>query len=88
MIESNGDKRSGFIVKDLFLPIYTAYEQELKRRGQIDFTDAIIQATNLCNTMSIAEYDYIIVDEFQDISVDRYIFAQKQTDLIYLYTIY
>ncbi|MBR5865634.1 MAG: UvrD-helicase domain-containing protein [Alistipes sp.] len=90
MIESNRDKRSGFIVKDLFLPIYTAYEQELKRRGQIDFTDAIIQATNLCNTMSIAEYDYIIVDEFQDISVDRYNFLKalrKGTTLAKLYCV-
>ena len=90
MIESNGDKRSGFIVKELFLPIYTAYEQELKRRGQIDFTDAIIQATNLCNTMSIAEYDYIIVDEFQDISVDRYNFLKalrKGTTLAKLYCV-
>ena len=71
-----GDKRSEFIIKNIFLPIYNAYESELKCRGQIDFTDAIIQATDLCNNMRITNYEHIIVDEFQDISVDRYNFLK------------
>lgn len=76
IVQLEGDTRSEFIIKNIFLPIYKAYENELKYRGQIDFTDAIIQATDLCNTMHIANYEHIIVDEFQDISVDRYNFLK------------
>ena len=45
--------------------------------GEIDFTDAIIQATDLCNNGHRPDYDYILVDEFQDISLDRYRFLQS-----------
>lgn len=68
------DKRSLFIINNIFLPVYTLYIDELKKRGQIDFTDAILQATELCSTHHPMQYEYIIVDEFQDISVDRYKF--------------
>jgi DNA helicase-4 len=70
------DKRSAFIIKGIFEPVYVLYEKELKTRKQIDFTDAIIKATELCNSQHSLEYDYIIVDEFQDISLDRYEFLK------------
>jgi len=70
------DKRSAFIIKGIFEPVYVLYEKELKTRKQIDFTDAIIKATELCNSQHPLEYDYIIVDEFQDISLDRYEFLK------------
>lgn len=44
--------------------------------NQIDFTDAILQATDICRSSHPVKYDYIIVDEFQDISVDRYNFLK------------
>jgi DNA helicase-4 len=44
----------------------------LNRNYEIDFTDAIIQATELCKKGLWKHYDYILVDEFQDISIDRY----------------
>lgn len=44
--------------------------------NQIDFTDAILQATDICRSSHSVKYDYIIVDEFQDISVDRYNFLK------------
>ena len=56
------DERSVFIIKS--------------DSNQIDFTDAILQATEICRTSHPVEYDYIIVDEFQDISVDRYNFLK------------
>lgn len=70
------DERSLFIIKKIFRPIYEHYEQVLSDYGQIDFTDAILEATHLCNTSHPVSYDYIIVDEFQDISVDRYNFLK------------
>lgn len=40
----------------------------------MDFTDLIVGATALCNANGGGNYDCIIVDEFQDISMDRYNF--------------
>ena len=75
-VEQTDDERSKFIIKYIFLPVYERYIQTLKEREQIDFTDAILQATEICRTQHPVEYDYIIVDEFQDISVDRYNFLK------------
>ena len=70
------DDRSKFIIKRIFQPVYERYVDKLKEIGQIDFTDAIIWATKLCQTAKSINYSYIIVDEFQDISVDRYHFLK------------
>ena len=70
------DERSVFIIKNIFQPVYEHYINALSDSDQIDFTDAILQATEICRTSHPVEYDYIIVDEFQDISVDRYNFLK------------
>ena len=70
------DERSIFIIKNIFQPVYERYINALSNSNQIDFTDAILQATEICRTSHPIEYDYIIVDEFQDISVDRYKFLK------------
>lgn len=74
LLNKTDDQRSLFIIKNIFRPVYDRYVNELSRRGQIDFTDAILNATELCRRHHPVQYDYIIVDEFQDISVDRYQF--------------
>lgn len=71
-----GDERSTFIIKNIFQPVYKRYIEELANINQIDFTDAILQATDICRSSHPVKYDYIIVDEFQDISVDRYNFLK------------
>lgn len=71
------DQRSVFIIDKIFKPIYEQYTQALNSDKKIDFTDAIIEATKICNTLHPIEYDYIIVDEFQDISIDRYNFLKS-----------
>ena len=71
-----GDERSTFIIKRIFQPVYERYIEELKNSNQIDFTDAILQATEICRSSHPVKYEYIIVDEFQDISVDRYNFLK------------
>ena len=70
------DERSVFIIKKIFQPIYERYTNALNDSKQIDFTDAILKATEICRASHPVAYDYIIVDEFQDISVDRYNFLK------------
>lgn len=74
ILNRTDDKRSLFIIGKIFRPVYIRYVEELHRRGQIDFTDAILKATELCRTHHPVKFHHIIVDEFQDISVDRYQF--------------
>jgi len=75
-----GDERSSFIIGNIFQPVYERYIEELESKNQIDFTDAILQATDICRSSHSVKYDYIIVDEFQDISVDRYNFLKALRD--------
>ena len=70
------DERTEVILSTVIKPLFYAYSAELERRGEIDFIDAIIQATKYCCAGQWRKYDYILVDEFQDISVDRYHFLQ------------
>lgn len=61
------DRRSEFVVKNIFRPVYERYAEALRSGGQIDFTDAILQATELCRATHPVSYEYIIVDEFRRI---------------------
>lgn len=63
-------------VNDIIAPFVEAYRQMEEENNEVDFTDAIIRATDLCNNGHRPDYDYILVDEFQDISMDRYRFLQ------------
>ena len=63
-------------VNDIIAPFVKAYRQMEEENNEVDFTDAIIRATDLCNNGHRPDYDYILVDEFQDISMDRYRFLQ------------
>lgn len=72
----SGENRNKIILRDIIKPFYEEYQKQLNMRYEIDFTDAIIQATELCRKGLWKHYDYILVDEFQDISVDRYKFLQ------------
>lgn len=66
-----------FTIDELVSPFIEAYSKMEEEKNAIDFTDAIIQATELCNNGHCPDYDYILVDEFQDISLDRYRFLQS-----------
>ena len=72
-----GNEDDRITVKDVASPFVKAYQQMEKELNMIDFTDAILWATDLCNKGHRPEYDYILVDEFQDISIDRYHFLQS-----------
>lgn len=54
-------------------PIFQFYEKKLKESNSIDFNDMINKATDIINgEEKIKPYSYIIVDEYQDISVSRF----------------
>ena len=71
--EQQGDERNLYILQNIIKPYFEAYEDALQNKGEIDFTDAILNATDFCNEGRYGKkYRYIIIDEFQDISFDRY----------------
>lgn len=54
-------------------PIMSFYKQRLQQSGEIDYDDMINMATERILEDGLAEsYDYIIVDEYQDISKSRF----------------
>lgn len=81
--ESKHSQRDVFVIDNIMRPLWDEYNSELKKRGEMDFTDAIILATKYCNEGKWNQkYDYILIDEFQDISVDRYkLLLSLRTDL-------
>lgn len=78
--KENNDERNVSVINNILKPMYKEYVHELEERKQIDFTDAILMATKLCRENHTDSYEYIIVDEFQDISIDRYKFLQALRD--------
>lgn len=75
-LRDHPDNRSKSVLVNIVKPFYEEYEKTLRESYEMDFTDAIIQATDLCREGLWKHYDCILVDEFQDISVDRYKFLQ------------
>jgi DNA helicase-4 len=75
-VREEHDKANLNIIHGVIKPVYEAYEQNLHEMHEMDFSDIIRQATELCKKTCPLELEYIIVDEFQDISLDRYQFLQ------------
>lgn len=65
-------ERNTFLLRHLIQPLYEKYESTLKERKECDFTDCLLQASVLLEKEQIYNYDYILVDEFQDMSMDKY----------------
>lgn len=58
---------------EVFEPIYKKYQIYLRDNNKIDFSDMLIKATEYLKTSSyVSSYEYILIDEFQDMSVGRY----------------
>lgn len=54
-------------------PIFIAYQNELMRLREIDFNDMINMATDIVRQReNLFKYKYIIIDEYQDISISRF----------------
>lgn len=74
------DERTKLFV-DICYQCYLAYMTELKNNNSIDFEDMINNSVNILdNKISNGEklpYDYIFVDEYQDISLQRFDLCEK-----------
>jgi len=66
-----------YTINNIVAPFVYAYNAKERQEEVIDFTDTIIRATLLCENGHRQDFDYILVDEFQDISLDRYKFLQS-----------
>ena len=62
-----------FMFKLLIAPILDAYELYLKEKNSVDFSDMINSATDcVLQGCELPPYKWVIIDEFQDISISRY----------------
>ncbi|MFM7682171.1 MAG: UvrD-helicase domain-containing protein, partial [Bacteroidota bacterium] len=58
---------------EIFKPIYDSYQNYLSNRNEIDFSDMINLASKFIERGDYkSKYKYILIDEFQDISMGRY----------------
>jgi len=65
---------------NLVLPLYSAYEELMKKNEKIDFEDMInsaIDALDHDQNLRAGVYDHILIDEYQDISAQRYKLIKK-----------
>lgn len=66
-------RRRSLLFIEIITPIFERYQKYLSDRKEIDFSDMINIATNYIeNERYKKKLSYIIVDEFQDISIGRY----------------
>lgn len=74
------DERTKLFI-DICYQCYLAYMTELKNTRSIDFEDMINNAVNILDNMIEKNvklpYDYIFVDEYQDISMQRFDLCEK-----------
>ncbi len=72
--ELESDNRNKNFIK-IIIPIYEYYMEYLKNNNLIDFDDMILMAKNIVKNEKVKlnnSYKYIIVDEYQDISNQRF----------------
>lgn len=62
--------------------VYVYYQEKIHKQYKIDFQDMIHYAyANMEKLESRLKYDYVIIDEYQDISYQRFSFVKKISDL-------
>jgi DNA helicase-4 len=72
-----GDKRLSVFL-DVFKPLYEKYQKRLLLDRAIDYNDMVNEATKHINNGDFKRpYKYILIDEFQDMSLGRYQLVQS-----------
>jgi DNA helicase IV len=72
-LTNESDIKRNEVFFEIVEPLYNGYNEYLKLRGEIDFSDMINKAADYINSGKVnVNYKYIIIDEFQDLSVGRY----------------
>ncbi len=66
------------IVLTIIFKIYVIYEEELRSQNKLDFNDIINYAVESIDRF---KYEYLIIDEYQDISENRYRLIKKISDM-------
>ena len=62
----------------MFVSMFNQYLAELRNLKQTDFTGLILEATKILNlTTAFLPFKHVMVDEFQDISKDRWAFIES-----------
>ena len=70
------------ILLKVIYSLYIIYENELHSQGLLDFNDMINECINVINKIGLKRfYKYIIIDEYQDISYERFILIKQIKDL-------
>lgn len=70
--KSDFEKKRTELFFEVFKEIFDEYEKELSDKNEVDFDDMIVMATEQINSKRYqVPFDYIIVDEYQDLSFSR-----------------
>ena len=81
-IKNDFNRKRNQILIDIISPIYKKYQDLLMEEKEIDFSDMINKAAlYIKNKKFRKSYKYIIVDEFQDISISRYQLIKAVKDM-------
>lgn len=76
------ESKRNLAMLEIIQPLYTKYCQHLSQRQEIDFSDMINKATAYIKAGRLTQpYRYIIIDEFQDISIGRYAMVKALMDV-------
>jgi DNA helicase IV len=71
-ISEESEQARNIAFLNLIVPIHNAYVDELSKRNEIDFSDMINLAAHYVEeNLYMNPYKYIIIDEYQDISLSR-----------------
>lgn len=61
------------LFKNIMRPLLREYDDMLKKTGKVDFSDMINHASAIISSGAVSRnYKYVIVDEYQDISMARF----------------
>ena len=75
--KNNYEKNRATLFLDIIKDIYHYYIDYLKKENKIDFDDMILWSTQELDNTDNYKFKYIIVDEFQDISISRMKFLKR-----------
>lgn len=73
LVKEKFHQKRNFLFIEIISPIFEKYQNYLAERKEIDFSDMINKATNyVLSGKYNKKLSYVIIDEFQDISIGRY----------------
>ena len=75
--EDEHGQRNITVLNSIVRPVFERYQQYLFDNGEYDYTDVLLGTATLCERDNPYNYRYILVDEFQDISMDKYLYLSS-----------